>query len=113
MVQCRVDAQRVCPEPPERWDDKQWMEYQANRFASSFLMPRSAVQKIASGCAYLPQPFRYEAMVRMVRDSLDVSAQAATYRLKDLGYIPKDYKVLINANHVKVFPCYDYPLASA
>ena len=44
MVQCRVDTKKLSDHvEPQIWGDKEWMEWQANAFSSSLLMPRSAM----------------------------------------------------------------------
>ena len=54
-------------------------------------MPRSAVERLVARFRSEPRdPFRRAAMVCAVTETFDVSSEAATYRLKDLGFIPKD-----------------------
>ena len=74
------------------WGDRDWMEWQANRFASAILMPISAVRLVAE---WSLGDYRHSALARVelvknVVTTFDVSREAAVYRLKDLGYIPRD-----------------------
>lgn len=91
IVQCRTDTMSRRASVT-RWTDKDWMEWQANCFASALLMPASAVKLVAdqsSGDCRRSVLARFE-LVKNVREVFDVSKDAAVYRLKDLGYIPKD-----------------------
>ena len=91
MVQCRVDSSSVEKRTPSCWDDRDWMEWHANRVSSAILMPKSSVQLLVR--EFLKEPhgiIRSAVMVSAVTDTFDVSCEAATYRLKDLGCIPKD-----------------------
>ncbi|MDO4564676.1 MAG: ImmA/IrrE family metallo-endopeptidase [Clostridia bacterium] len=91
MVQCRVDGGNADKRSPNDWDDHDRMEWHANRISSAILMPKSAVVLIAN--EFLKEQHdttRHAAMVYALTDAFDVSSEAATYRLKDLGFIPKD-----------------------
>ena len=99
MIQCRVDNQSV-RKPPSQWDDHDWMEWHANRFSSSFLMPETSVRLIVSG--YNRNDLIKNLITRLklvveIADTFDVSFEAATYRLKDLGILakgdPNNYRI--------------------
>ena len=91
MIQCRTDCGNTSKKTPKFWDDHDWMEWHANRLSSAILMPRSAVERLVEGFRSEPRdPFRRAAMVCAVTETFDVSSEAATYRLKDMGFIPKD-----------------------
>lgn len=93
MIQCRVDNSTPRKADTKYWDDHDWMEWQANRLASAILMPISAVallaQKHPKSLKSLKDRF---FLIQHTADTFNVSAEAATYRLKELGYIPKDEK---------------------
>lgn len=100
MIQCRVDNQSV-KKPTKKWDDHDWMEWHANRFASSILMPETSVRLIASG--YSQDSIAKSLLTRYrlvmeVADTFDVSYEAATYRLKDLGILAKDDQTDYSSN---------------
>jgi Zn-dependent peptidase ImmA (M78 family) len=91
MIQCRTDCSRTNKKMPKYWDDHDWMEWHANRLSSAILMPRSAVNQLVH--RFLKEsrvPIRHAEMVCAVTETFDVSSEAATYRLKDLGFIPKN-----------------------
>lgn len=97
MVQCRVDIKKLSDhiEPPI-WGDKEWMEWQANAFSSSLLMPRSAMILLcedikARGIDHFSLPL---ALVIGVSDVFNVSGEAARYRLESMGYIKKGTMLL-------------------
>ena len=91
MIQCRVDNSTPRKADTKYWDDHDWMEWQANRLASAILMPISAVALLAQKH---PKSLKSTKdrffLIQHTADTFDVSAEAATYRLKELGYIPKD-----------------------
>ena len=90
MIQCRTDCGSTGKKTPRDWDERDWMEWHANRFSSAFLMPRSAVVRLVQGFQKEPHvAIRHAEMVCAVTETFDVSSEAATYRLKDLGFIPK------------------------
>ena len=72
MIQCRVDNGMTNKSDTRKWDDHDWMEWQANHLSAAVLMPKT------------PSMGMFIAQVSAV---FDVSIQAATNRLKDLGYI--------------------------
>lgn len=90
VVQCRVDMTKQ-PIKESAWTDEDWMEWQANRFASALLMPRCMVQKLVENMEAKTSVFQSAACIRAVSDKFNVSEQAARIRLKDLG-ITGDFK---------------------
>ena len=89
--------------PNNRWTDREWMEWQANAMASAFLMPETMVRKAAGElqqemgthfCKQHKSTFAYAAAERVSR-VFNVSYQAASIRLKNLGIIEKP----IDQNH--------------
>ena len=91
MIQCRTDCGSTSKKTPKFWDDHDWMEWHANRLSSAILMPRSAVERLVEGFrSESRDSIRRATMVCAVTETFDVSSEAATYRLKDLGFIPKD-----------------------
>ena len=91
MIQCRTDCGSTSKKTPKFWDDHDWMEWHANRLASAVLMPRSAVERLVEGVrSERRDSIRRATMVFSVMEAFDVSFEAAMYRLKDLGFIPKN-----------------------
>ena len=91
MIQCRVDSQREKGKPPTMWNDRDRMEWQANRLSSAILMPVSVVRSVVSEhprqqIVEGDLPSYYTGKLANL---LKVSYDAAFYRLKDLGLIPK------------------------
>ena len=85
--------------------ERDWLEWQANAFASAVLMPVSLVDKIAEklgvskGKIYPParkmyfDPYLTE-LTDTVSDVFKVSSTAAFFRTKELGYIPQNAKLV-------------------
>ena len=76
----------------------EWWEFQANQCMACLLLPRRLVgQKVSEIFAHLGVSDFSEAqaqtldeeVIRLVSDSFDVSWQAVTYRLQELGFVPK------------------------
>ncbi len=90
MVQCRIDTKKMDAGQPETWRDKDWMEWQANAFSSAVLMPVSMVRKVAEDVRKrgTKAVFMGHAAASEVSRVFNVSFEAASYRLKQLGYIP-------------------------
>ena len=91
MIQCRVDNSTPCKADTKSWDDHDWMEWQANRLASAILMPACSVRILSK--KYPQSRTSVKDRFSLIQDtvqSFDVSIEAATYRLKELGYIPQD-----------------------
>ncbi|SDN06607.1 ImmA/IrrE family metallo-endopeptidase [Acetanaerobacterium elongatum] len=89
MIQCRVDAQKCKPKPLEQWTDSDRMEWQANRFASALLMPKSMVMKLIQGISFSEEEFREAFYVVKTSRVFNVSCEAAKYRLLELGLIKR------------------------
>lgn len=91
MIQCRVDLSAGGQRTTSLRTDRDWMEFHANAFSSSILMPKTAIQLIA-GChkGYHKTSKGRMDLVNDVARTLNVSNQAASYRLKELGYFPKN-----------------------
>lgn len=99
MIQCRVDTKKMsdCVEP-KTWGDKEWMEWQANAFSSSLLMPKSAMVMVCEDVKSrrIPPMFQAAMMAYEVSNVFNVSMEAAQYRLKSLGYTDKRSMTLNN-----------------
>lgn len=88
MIQCRVDSGMSDRSNTHKWNDHDWMEWQANHLSAAVLMPKSAVNMLARPFRdKLKNPASCAMLVAQLSDCFDVSIQAATNRLKDLGYI--------------------------
>ena len=88
---------RLCPnspirtgDPMEDWSDSDWLEWQADTFASCFLLPRPAVQKAAENWKLSGGGWG-ESLGTTIARIFNVSHQAAIYRLQDLG-IPDEQR---------------------
>ena len=93
MIQCRRDNTKMSKTNPRNWNDHDRMEFQANRFSSAILMPKSAVELVAQRHRKERSLIRSIAIVHDVVETFDVSMEAATYRLKELGIVSKDFSV--------------------
>lgn len=92
MIQCRVDSTKTPRKSPNNWTDHERMEWQANRFSSAILMPKSAVRYIFDLYERKNNLNSIFACARLVRDvylAFNVSPVAAEIRLKELGYITR------------------------
>lgn len=78
--------------------DGQWWEYQANRGMASLLLPKrlvsGAVQDALGAKGYRTmddalQSGNLESIVRELMNTFDVSMQLVTFRLQELGTLPK------------------------
>lgn len=103
LVQCRVDNKNAERKPLMNWLDADWMEWQANFLSSAVLMPKSMVLKLIASLpkeeySFLPAYYAYE-----VSRTFNVSIEAAEYRLRHLGIIPKDAVVEFANNAVDIF----------
>jgi Zn-dependent peptidase ImmA (M78 family) len=94
MIQCRLDNLMAGIWRRYLQSDHDWMEWQANRFASAVLMPKKAV-------AIFAQSYNWRSTTNMDRlgmiDNMaicfNVSEQASEYRLKELGYLNNAYLI--------------------
>ncbi len=91
MVQCRVDTKKLDTATQKTWNDRDWMEWQANALSSSILMPKCMVELVVADIKSrkLPQYLASYAMVEEVSSVFNVSFEAATYRLRQLNLIPQ------------------------
>lgn len=88
MIQCRVDNGMTNKSDTRKWDDHDWMEWQANHLSAAVLMPKCSVDLLARSCKDKLKTLTSRAiLIAKMSDCFDVSIQAATNRLKDLGYI--------------------------
>ncbi len=85
MVQCRVDTARIKGGRGTNRTDRDWMEWQANRLASAILMPKSMVIKVARQAQL--RRTSVNAPLEAVAATFNVSNDAASYRLRELGFI--------------------------
>lgn len=93
MVQCRIDTKKMDTKNLEIWTDRDWMEWQANALSSAILMPVSMVRKVAESVKTTKAVFRNYVIAARVSNVFNVSFEAASYRLKQLGYIPQDVQM--------------------
>ena len=93
MIQCRRDSTKMSKKDFRCWNDHDRMEFQANRFSSAILMPKSAVELVVQRHRKEQSLVRNIAIVHDMVDTFDVSLEAATYRLKELGIVGKDFSV--------------------
>lgn len=85
MIQCRVAIPKDHRRAMDDWDDRDWMEWHANRFAAAFLMPRKMVYKLVNSVSK-DLPWVVEASyIRAVARTFNVSWEAAENRLNSLG----------------------------
>lgn len=89
-VQCRIDMKGLAAKRPEAWRDRDWMEWQANAFSSAILMPVPMVRKVAEGVRKRGDRTAFAGCAAAeVSRVFNVSFEAASYRLMQLGYIPQ------------------------
>ncbi len=95
MVQCRVDTKKLDTTTQKTWNDRDWMEWQANALSSSILMPKSMVEMVVADVKSrnLSKNLMLYAVVEEVSSVFNVSFEAATYRLKQLGLIPQTQQI--------------------
>ena len=94
MIQCRVDSTTPKKTDPKDWTDQERMEWQANRLSSAILMPFTAVGIVAKRYPNVRDSVKdYFSLIQDVVHTFDVSAEAATYRLKELGNIRQDQEL--------------------
>ena len=97
MIRCRVDDYSNRRKDPKTWNEHDTMEWQANYLSSALLMPASAVRIVADRYnknGVIKNPY---TVIFDMETTFDVSREAATYRLIDLGY-------LSNSNYIAVDP---------
>lgn len=95
MVQCRVDTKKLDAKQQKTWNDRDWMEWQANALSSSMLMPESMVRVVVEDIKTrgIQRGLLHYAFVEEVSSVFNVSFEAATIRLKQLGYIPSTEQI--------------------
>ncbi len=95
MVQCRVDTKKLDTTTQKTWNDRDWMEWQANALSSSILMPKSMVEMVVADVKSrtISKNLMSYAVVEEVSSVFNVSFEAATYRLKQLGLIPQTQQI--------------------
>ena len=94
MVQCRINSiDRILqPGSIRKWTDEEWMEWQANYFSSTLLMPKPAVLKLTE--SYRKRNAHDGIIIATVADTFDVSEEAATYRCRELNILHEsDYRL--------------------
>lgn len=89
VIRCRKDMERTKPNP-RLWTDQDRMEWQANAFASSLLMPRTAVRNLFRTYDHCGRTEQVCCAIKDIVNNLDVSQSAAVYRLKDLGLLAQE-----------------------
>lgn len=96
MIQCRVDTKKMNCEQQAIWTDKEWMEWQANALSSAILMPKAMVFEVVRDMRNRPgfhqktETQRCYIEADTVSQVFNVSFQAATIRLKELGIIRQE-----------------------
>lgn len=92
MVQYRIDTRKMDAKRSIAWSDKDWMEWQANALSSAILMPMSMVRMVVENVNQrdISILFLDYAIAFEVSCVFNVSFEAASYRLKQLGYISQD-----------------------
>lgn len=98
MVQCRIDTKKLEMRQSKTWTDKDWMEWQANALSSAILMPAKMVYAVVENVRKrkIKSVFINYALAVEVSTVFNVSFEAATYRLKQLGHIPQE--AYLNSN---------------
>lgn len=87
MIQCREISLNSKAKPVDQWTDKDRMEWQANYFSSALLMPKSMVSKLIESVTNKNTLSIHAKRVYEMIRTFNVSAQAAEYRLRELGFI--------------------------
>ena len=85
FVQCRKVSHADFSGNTMTWDDARWLEWQADKFASCFLMPNTAVRNFFDGWELKEK--NTLNTIATISKIFQVSEEAARYRLMDLGYI--------------------------
>jgi Zn-dependent peptidase ImmA (M78 family) len=102
MIQCRVDTKKLNVQRTT-WTDHDRMEWQANALSAAILMPKSMVNVVVERMRKLNYVgyVLHSMEVYAVSEAFNVSFESATYRLKQLGYIPKEEQM-----SATVFPAF-------
>ena len=83
------------PKDPKEWQDEDWMEWQANTFASCLLMPEAMVRKLVSPMPriHTGDPFGDRAeRISRVSEVFQVTRDAARVRLDGMGLLEEEVK---------------------
>ena len=86
LIRCRVEN-FAFRKPLGEWTDADWLEWQANHFASSLLMPRSMVFRLVNRDNDKRDEIWAAASICRVANVFEVSRQAAEIRLRDVGLL--------------------------
>ncbi len=96
MVRCRVNSARGRCKDTRYWNDADWLEWQADNFASCLLLPQKAIEKldemIRDGFDY-PGSHGMPCLIGAVEKIFNVSHEAAMIRLRQLGYIHERFSM--------------------
>lgn len=79
--------------PVELWEDKDFIEWQANYFSAALLMPKSMVKRVFRKLSLKDKNLKEEDYVYEVTKIFQVSWEAAANRLNSLGYIKNAHSV--------------------
>ena len=90
-IRCRADAYSLRETKGVRWTELRRIEWQANRLSAAILMPKSMVAIMVARYPLKGDFMRQTELAHAMSDKFNVSAEAAYYRLIDLGYIDKEY----------------------
>lgn len=91
MIQCRVENTASDRRDTRKWNDRDWMEWQANHLSAAILMPKTPIMEMAKHHGdKLKYPPSMGLFIAQISTVFDVSITAATNRLKDLGILRKD-----------------------
>jgi len=93
MIQCRTDIQSENRKPVEQWNDRDRMEWQANRLSSALLMPKSMVFKLIESLPSMEKLLRDVTYIMKVSKTFNVSGEAAKYRLLELGIVQRERSI--------------------
>ena len=98
MIQCRVDSKKMDIKDSKSWGDRDWMEWQANALSSAMLMPKSMVKVVVEETVRQQSGncMMNYAIVDAVSSVFNVSYEAATIRLKQLGYLRPEIQIDTN-----------------
>ena len=90
MVRCRANSTRARSDNTRYWRDADWLEWQADTFASCLLLPQKAILKlndmIRDGYDY-PGSHGLPSLIDAVPKIFKVSHEAAMIRLRQMGLV--------------------------
>lgn len=91
MFRCNLSDREFVKKANTLWTDKQWMEWQADVFSSSILMPKSTVKKAVDVIWPYTQPHtRRDELISEVSRVFQTSRKAAEIRLEGLKLIKSE-----------------------